>query len=337
MSVDTILETPSTMRTTLDFERDGKQVGELHLPYSPHEDAWGVIPIPAAVLRNGDGPTALLVGGVHGDEYEGPIVLSELIRSLEPAQIHGRLIVVPAVNLPAVRAGRRTSPIDDLNLARAFPGDPAGTPTRQIAHYVARELVARADFVLDLHSGGTSLEIMTVAMLRRHDDAALDGRTEAAMRSFGTSLALSAAPGEGRTLIAAAAAQAKVTFAVELGYGGMVSAAALSIARAGVAGFLAHTEILPGAVAPYDGPLWEVADPSAYVLAPVGGVFEPFQSLGAEVVAGQEAGRIHHLDRPAQPPTPVHFANTGLMFARRAPGIVAHGNCVGVVASPAKS
>ena len=338
-ATDAHLSAPSPVHTDLDFDRDGKQIGELHLPHSPHEDAWGVIPIPAAVIRNGDGTTALLVGGVHGDEYEGPIVLGELIRALDPASIVGRLIVLPAINLPAVRAGRRTSPIDDLNLARAFPGDPDGTPTHQIAHYVAAELVPRADFVVDLHSGGTSLEIMTVALLRRHADPDLDARTEAAMRSFGAPLAVAADPGGTRTLIAAAAVAGTVAFAVELGRAGMVSPAALAIARAGVAGVLAHAGIMPGKVTPlgatpYAGPLWRIADDHAFVYAPTDGVFEPLHELGAEVAAGQEAGRIHVLDRPATAPTTVHFRAGGLMFARRAPGIVRHGNCVAVVAAP---
>ena len=333
-ATDAVLSAPSPVRTDLDFDRDGKQIGELQLPHSPHEDAWGVIPIPAAVIRNGDGPTAVLVGGVHGDEYEGPIALGELIRALDPASISGRLIVLPAINLPAVRAGRRTSPVDDLNLARAFPGDPDGTPTRQIAHYVAAELVPRADFILDLHSGGTSLEIMTVALLRRHADPDLDARTEAAMRSFGAPLAVAADPGGARTLIAAAADAGKVAFAVELGRAGMVSPAALAIARAGVAGVLAHAGIMSGEATAYTGPLWRIAGDDAFVYAPTDGVFEPLHELGAEVAAGQEAGRIHVLDRPATTPTTVHFRAGGLMFSRRAPGIVRHGNCVAVVAAP---
>ena len=277
---------------------------------------------------------ALLVGGVHGDEYEGPIVLGELIRALDPASIVGRLIVPPAINLPAVRTGRCTSPVDDLNLARALPGDPDGTPTRQIAHYVARELVPRADLVLDLHSGGTSLEIMTVALLRRHADPDLDARTEAAMRSFGAPLALAADPGGARTLIAAAAAAGTVAFAVELGRAGTVSPAALAIARAGVAGVLAHAGIMSGEATPYAGPLWRIAAADGFVYAPSDGVFEPFHELGAEVAAGQGARRVHTLDRPAAPPTTVCFRAGGLMFARRAPGIVRHGNCVAVVAAP---
>jgi predicted deacylase len=75
------------MFTDLDFEREGRQIGWLNLPYSPHTDAWGVIPVPAAVIKHGRGPTVLLTGGVHGDEYEGPITLGRLIRETDPAQV----------------------------------------------------------------------------------------------------------------------------------------------------------------------------------------------------------------------------------------------------------
>ena len=68
----------STIHTEIDYERNGKQVGYLYLPQSPHEDAWGAILIPIAVIRNGAGPTVLITGGNHGDEYEGPITIAQL-------------------------------------------------------------------------------------------------------------------------------------------------------------------------------------------------------------------------------------------------------------------
>lgn len=73
--------------TDIDFGKPGKQIGFLDLPYSPHDDAWGTLRIPLAVIANGKGPTVILEGGNHGDEYEGPIALGELIRDLDPGAI----------------------------------------------------------------------------------------------------------------------------------------------------------------------------------------------------------------------------------------------------------
>ena len=75
--------------TDIDFDKNGKQISFLNLPYSPHSDAWGVIPIPVAVIKNGAGPTVLLMGGIHGDEYEGPITLGRWLRELDPGEIQG--------------------------------------------------------------------------------------------------------------------------------------------------------------------------------------------------------------------------------------------------------
>ena len=64
------------------------------------------------------------MAGTHGDEYEGQVVISRLAQSLETEAIAGRLILFPMANYPAAKAGLRTSPIDELNLNRVYPGDP---------------------------------------------------------------------------------------------------------------------------------------------------------------------------------------------------------------------
>src|SRR5438876_1084405 len=92
----------SSAFVTVDFDEEGKQVGFVMIPHSPHDDAWGATRVPIAVVKNGEGPTVILEGGNHGDEYEGPIVISELIRELDPGEIKGRLILMPANNVHAV-------------------------------------------------------------------------------------------------------------------------------------------------------------------------------------------------------------------------------------------
>src|SRR5438093_1746199 len=109
---------PTLIWTDIDFDKDGKQVGVLHLPYSVTRSAYGMIDIPLAVIRNGDGPSILLMAGNHGDEYEGQVTLARLIYDLEASDIQGRVIVMPAANLPAAMAGARVSPFDSGNLNR---------------------------------------------------------------------------------------------------------------------------------------------------------------------------------------------------------------------------
>ncbi|HZX83276.1 MAG TPA: succinylglutamate desuccinylase/aspartoacylase family protein, partial [Reyranella sp.] len=170
---------------TIDLDGPGVQHGFLKVPHSTHDSAYGWIPVPITVAANGSGPSVLLVAGNHGDEYEGQVALMKLVRSLDPSRLRGRLIVLSAANYPAVMAGRRVSPIDGGNLNRCFPGNANGTPTEMIAHYIESVLLARCQYCLDLHSGGSSLEYVAHAHARRPADAKRRAATEALIAAFG--------------------------------------------------------------------------------------------------------------------------------------------------------
>ena len=77
----------SLLRCDIDLQADGHATGFVRLPHSVHRSAYGWIPIPIARIANGPGPRVLLMAGNHGDEWEGQIVLGELIRKF--ANNHG--------------------------------------------------------------------------------------------------------------------------------------------------------------------------------------------------------------------------------------------------------
>jgi N-alpha-acetyl-L-2,4-diaminobutyrate deacetylase len=324
------------LRATVEFDKPGKQTGFIEVPHSVHDDAWGVIPVPVAVISNGLGPTVILEGGNHGDEYEGPIVLGELIRTLDPRAVSGRLIFIPAINLPAVAAARRTSPIDDLNFNRAFPGDPLGSPTLQIVAYVNDVLFPMADAFLDLHSGGSSLMMTPSAIIEPVADPAQHVRNTAATLAFGASMTVAIDNrGDPRTATASAAKAGLTVVGTEMAGGGGVSIDALALCRRGVRNVLAHLGALPPEMA--DPPktasqVYDLPGPNAYVLATHEGVFEPFHANGAAVRAGQPAGRIHFLIDPSRPPVELAYHADGVLYGRRQPGKVRPGNCCLVVA-----
>jgi N-alpha-acetyl-L-2,4-diaminobutyrate deacetylase len=103
---ESLVPRPTTAFTNIDFDRPGRRVSFVMFPHSPHDDAWGVTRVPIAVIPNGAGPTVIIEGGNHGDEHEGPIVICELARDLDPGEIQGRLILMPANNIHAVVASR---------------------------------------------------------------------------------------------------------------------------------------------------------------------------------------------------------------------------------------
>lgn len=109
------------------------------------------------------GPHLLVTGGVHGDEYEGPVAIERFFAALDPARLAGTLTLLPVLNVAAWRARRRCTPADGADLNRAFPGDPAGGPTPRLAAALFETFVRPADAVIDLHSGGIALRHLPMA------------------------------------------------------------------------------------------------------------------------------------------------------------------------------
>ena len=82
--------------TSVDFEKHGKQQGFLQVPYSHNLGGWANVMIPITVVGSGKGPTVLVLGGNHGDEYQGQIAAMKLARELRPDLISGRIILIPS-------------------------------------------------------------------------------------------------------------------------------------------------------------------------------------------------------------------------------------------------
>lgn len=333
-----LLRSAGSAFTEIDFDRPGKQVGFIMIPHSPNDDAWGVTRIPIAVIANGTGPTVVLEGGNHGDEYEGPITIADLARELDPKSVQGRLILMPANNVHAVSAGKRTSPVDGLNFNRVFPGDPAGTITEQIAAYVAGTIFPLADAFLDLHSGGSSLDILPSAIIEPTSDRELHRKNVAAVRAFDAPYSVVISNmGDQRTATATACRAGLITVGTEMRGGGTVSLDALAVCQRGVRNVLGHLGVIEAPPDPGKstggGDLLELRGPQAYVFAPVDGVFEPFHSNGEEVHEGQAAGRVHRTNDLSVEPVTVHYRTDGIVYGRRHPGRVQAGNCCLAIAS----
>ncbi|MDR1124848.1 MAG: succinylglutamate desuccinylase/aspartoacylase family protein [Deltaproteobacteria bacterium] len=93
-----------------------------------------------------DGPTVMLLGGIHGDE-PGAYASADLYADLVPRR--GNLIIVPRANFRAVLQGRR-GPGGDMN--RKFSEVKSGDPEGQVVA-VLKSLMAESDLLLTLHDG----------------------------------------------------------------------------------------------------------------------------------------------------------------------------------------
>lgn len=318
---------------TVDFERDGVQHGFLRLPYSRDDSAWGAIMIPVTVAKNGKGPTVLLTGANHGDEYEGPVALMNLASSIDASRLSGRVIIVPAMNYPAFRAATRTSPIDKGNLNRLFPGKPDGTVTEKIADYFQRTLLPLADIVLDIHSGGKTLEFVPFCCAHRLPDSRHAAQCVAAMRAFNAPYSMMLLEIDNVGMYDTAAEEmGKVFISTELGGGGTTSAETIAIAKRGVRNLLIHAGILGGKAETAPSTMLDMPSGDCFTFSDQDGLIEPCVDLGQPVRKGDVIAQVWPADRTGVPPVQYRAVMDGILAGRHFPGLVKSGDCIAVMA-----
>ena len=330
----------SRVQCDIDFDRPGRQAGFLRAPHSTNTSGWGTVQIPIYVLKNGTGPTLLLTGGVHGNEYEGQIAISRLAQSIKPEEISGRLILMPSVNTPAAlnHNGSRMSPLDGRDLNRCFPGNPVGTFCDMLAHFIDSNILPHVDAAVDMHTGGHSAEFALCTVMHDIDDPELRRKTLAAAAAFGAPFnVIFAGVDEGATLTSAIERRKILCLGTEIGGWGRVSVEALRIGERGVRNLLCHlgmTAGTPETVQKNGAPGTRhmvVPTPACYSFAPSGGIFEPRHLAGDLVTKGQTAGWLHFVEDLDHAPTEILYETSGVLWAACGPGRVLRGDCVAVV------
>ncbi len=320
------------LTTDIDYASKGKQLGFLRLVHSDDRYAFGILPIPLAVIANGDGPTMLLTSGTHGDEYEGQILLHDLIRNLDPARVTGRLIILPALNFPAVMAASRVSPLDQGNLNRAFPGEADGGPTSAIAHYLTSVVLPMTNAAADLHSGGTTGMYVPSVYLHGGGDAGLRKRKLDGARAFGLPYTVCAmATSDSRSMSAQCDRMGIPMVATEFPGAASIDIDSLAIGREGLLRLLHHFGVLPEAPPRerfHDTKLITPTGAGSLVMAPLDGLFEPLVGLGARVTKGRLVARIHPIGEIERASAELTAPHDGLIMVRRANTLVTRGDYV---------
>lgn len=113
--------------------------------------------IPVIVLHGAQpGPCVWVDAAIHGDEPEGTLCCHMLDAALDPSTMHGSVVLVPVLNVPAYEAAQRGNPLDTFSydLNRIYPGREQGYLTERIAYAHSTWMRAVADFEISIHSGG---------------------------------------------------------------------------------------------------------------------------------------------------------------------------------------
>ena len=328
----------SRISCTIPLDKEGLYQGDLMLRYSDNTQPLGYYPIPISVLANGKGPTALLISGVHGDEFEGPTALMRLICQINIDDINGRLIVLPSVNKPAIDASSRISPLDRVNMNRAFPGDPNAGPTHMLAHYIEQVLMPQSDMAIDLHTGGKASIFKSCTLVSRTSDQQLYKDSLELANAFGLPLVwLLGEFNDDRSVNAAALRNKIPMIATELGGGGGNDPVQIDIAVKGILQCLSANGILrvkqpddyeQAVVNPRQV---EIRSPSQNLYAPATGLFDRQFMAGDEVKKDQSAGFVYLSDQPWASPVELKFPEAGMVLAHGNRGHVIRGDMLAMV------
>jgi N-alpha-acetyl-L-2,4-diaminobutyrate deacetylase len=324
---------PNSIAATVAFDADGIHHGFLRLPYSRDDSAWGSVMIPIAVARNGKGPTALLTGANHGEEYEGPVALMDLASSLDAKRLSGRVIIVPALNYPAFRNATRTSPIDKGNMNRSFPGRPDGTVTEKIADYFTRTLLPMADVVVDIHAGGKTLDFVPFACAHRLPDKSQEKACVAAMEAFNAPYSMMLLEIDSVGMYDSTAEEmGKVFVSTELGGGGSSTARSNAIAKRGIRNVLIQTGILKGEIDHRPSIRLDMPSGDCFIFSEHDGLFELCVDLGENIRKGDVIAKVWPPDRTGLSPVAYRAKLDGMLVGRHFPGLIKAGDCLSVVA-----
>lgn len=341
MSTPTLVHHPSE----IDFDKPGKH----HYRLAFHLDSgWGSSLVPLTVINGlrpptGDRPAGLAAfGGTHGNEWEGQVVVKRLCEQLDPAEISGRVILMPQLSKSACAANQRISPLDNVNMNRAFPGDPRGSISYRIADFVKTHVFPKVHIVVDLHAGGREGGFALCTSFHPLPDPQRFAETVevAALFDLPYMLVYSSQMASG-LLTDEAEAEGKITIGGEFGFGEGVNRKGVAHGYEGIRNALRHYGMLTGPIVKIDTQrttapvLVDARELEDYTPCPHDAIWEPLIDLGDCVEEGQLLGRLHNFSDRATAPTEMRADRDGVAIMMSAAAVCNEGTTLYVIAREA--
>ena len=325
----------------IDFDKPGKH----HYHVAFHLDGtWGYSLLPLTVingLRGSDAspPGVVAFGGTHGNEFEGQVSVKRLCHDLDPNQIHGRVILVPQLSPSACTENRRESPLDGVNMNRAFPGDPRGTISYRISNFVKTRIFPQVGVVLDIHSGGKEGAFPICSSFHPIADPEQRAESATVAKLFDTPCIMVYSSDMASGLLTdEAEAEGKITIGTEFGYGESTNLHGTLHAYEGIKNVLRHYGLLDEPVVKIRGEgqppprFVEASNLDDYIPCPRDGVWEPTVKLGADVEEGDLLGRLHDFSDHSSPALEIRAHRCGVVLMLHFSAMVKKGVTLYVVA-----
>jgi predicted deacylase len=297
--------------------------------------------IPITVIHGAaHGPVLALIAGTHGSEVAPILALHRVRRDLDPTRLAGTVVLVHIANLPSYT--KRTiyyNPWDWKNLNRVYPGRPDGTVSERIAHAITTEVIERADYLVDMHSGDGNENLLAYNYWNK---LGLDPRVDSIGREMTQAwgnygiVVDTERPKDPRVSAYTANTahlKGKPSITTENGFLGLPDAEMIQRNYDGAFRLMRYLRMVPGPVELNDRPVWFIR--TQVMTSPATGVWIPEVEVGQTVAEGGLLGYVtdYFGDRIAEVRAP--FAGVA-MYVVETPAI-SQGEPVSMVGVPASN
>ena len=242
------------------------------------------------------GPVLALVAGNHGYEYPPILALQRLRGLIGPASLSGTVLMVHVANMPSF-LGRTVyfSPTDGKNLNRVYPGRTDGTVSERIAYAITREVIEKADCLLDLHCGDGNESLRPYVYQTVTPDPQMNAAIARLALAFGIDHILidrnrPTDPARSLYCSTTAITRGKPALTIEAGFLGTTDEASVQQIVAGVQGVLRELKMLDSGPPLLENPIF--LDPAAVIPSPATGILYPLAERGQAVAQGDVLARI---------------------------------------------
>ena len=230
------------------------------------------------------GPTLFVSAAIHGDELNGVEVIRRLLRRKITRSIHGTLIAVPIVNVHGFLDQSRYLP-DRRDLNRSFPGSAKGSIAARLANLFIKEVVSKADYGIDLHTGAINRANLPQIRANLDDEPTLE-----IAQAFGAPVIIDSNIRDG-SLRACAAEIGMPILIYEAGEALRFDETSIRAGLRGIFNVMRHIGMLPPKKAkPPVAPV--VARSTRWVRASRSGIVSNMARLGSRVVEGERLATI---------------------------------------------
>ena len=262
----------------------------------PHGvDAGTQIPI-TTITGTHPGPVLALIAGNHGYEYPPILALQKLRAHIDDGELSGKLIVVHVANMPSF-LGRTVyfSPVDGKNLNRVYPGQSDGTVSQRIAYAITREVIEKADYVLDLHCGDGNESLRPYVYQAVTGEEKMDAAIARLVLAFGIDHILvdrsrPKDPAQSLYCSTTAITRGKPAVTIESGLLGRSDVESVDRIVYGVRGVMRELKMTKDGPPPVGDPVY--LDPSAVIVSPATGILYPLVERDQMVAKGTVLARI---------------------------------------------